>query len=382
MAEFKNLPGVKISEVQLGSPPIIGAETSRAGFVGTTPRNTFKDEAKLVTSADQFNALYVRNFDDAAADLASVTNEFALAVLGFFQNGGTSCYVVNVGPAGDVGVGIDLLEKFELQIVAAPGSADTMHAKLKDHAARMGERFAILDPKAATGADPTLPVGNMYSAFYYPRIKVTPQLPLDLPKDPLKPKDPLFISPSGHIAGVYARTDGNRGVHKAPANEVLLGVIDLEDLVTDARQNVLNESRVNVIRAFDGAPIVWGARTLAQNITSEVDYKYVPIRRLTTFIEQSLKRSLRFAVFEPNNLALRKTITRSVRAFLDGVWRDGALFGAVPDEAYYVRFPENFNTDSERAAGKLTMEIGIRVAYPVEFLIIRIGLLSEAANAA
>jgi hypothetical protein len=203
-----------------------------------------------------------------------------------------------------------------------------------------------------------------------------------MPQVPFEPKVPLFIAPSGHIAGVYARTDSSRGVHKAPANEVILGALALEDLVTDARQNALNPLGINVIRSFDGAPIVWGARTLALNIASERDYVYVPVRRLTTFIEQSLRRSLRFAVFEPNNLALRKTITRSVRAFLDAVWRDGALFGATPDEAYYVRFPDSFNTDAERQQGKLTIEIGIRVSCPVEFLIIRIGLLSEAANAA
>jgi uncharacterized protein len=374
--EFKNLPGVKISEVQLGSPPIIGAETSRAGFVGTTPRNNFKDEARLITSADQFNALYVRSLDNEAADQLSVSNEFSLAVLGFFQNGGTSCYVVNVG-GGDVGAGIDRLEALDdVQIIAAPGSTDVgTYSKLTAQAVAKGDRFAILDPKPVASSEPTAPTGNMYSAFYYPRIQVMPQVPFE-------PKVPVFIGPSGHIAGVYARTDGSRGVHKAPANEVIFGALALEDLVTDARQNVLNPLGINVIRSFDGAPIVWGARTLALNIASERDYVYVPIRRLTTFIEQSLRRSLRFAVFEPNNLALQKTITRSVRAFLDGVWRDGALFGATPDEAYYVRFPDSFNTDAERQQGKLTIEIGIRVSYPVEFLIIRIGLLSEAANAA
>jgi len=102
---------------------------------------------------------------------------------------------------------------------------------------------------------------------------------------------------------------------------------------------------------------------------------------LTTFIEQSLRIGLRFAVFEPNNLALRQIITRSVRGFLDGVFRDGALFGATADEAYYVRFPDPFNTDTERALGRLTLEVGIRPAPPAEFIIIRIGVLDRPANA-
>ena len=114
--------------------------------------------------------------------------------------------------------------------------------------------------------------------------------------------------------------------------------------------------------------------------TGDTTFLYVNVRRLANYVEQSLQRGLRFAVFEPNNLPLRQTITRSVRGFLDGVWRDGALFGATADEAYYVRFPEAFNTDAERAAGKLTIEIGIRVSYPAEFVIIRIGLLSQSAS--
>jgi phage tail sheath protein FI len=101
-----------------------------------------------------------------------------------------------------------------------------------------------------------------------------------------------------------------------------------------------------------------------------------------TYVEQSLKVGLRFAVFEPNNLALRQTISRSVRGFLDGVWRDGALFGATADEAYYVRFPDIFNTDNDRAAGRLTIEIGLRVSFPAEFIIVRIGLLLQSASTA
>jgi phage tail sheath protein FI len=153
----------------------------------------------------------------------------------------------------------------------------------------------------------------------------------------------------------------------------------VKQVITDDEQNKLNEEGVDVIRLFSAGPVVWGARTLENK--SNLPFRYISTRRLTTYIEQSLRAGLRFAVFEPNNLALRQIITRSVRGFLDGVWRDGALFGATADEAYYVRFPDPFNRDEDRAQGKLTLEVGIRVAPPAEFIIIRIGLLDRAANA-
>jgi phage tail sheath protein FI len=214
-----------------------------------------------------------------------------------------------------------------------------------------------------------------YAAFYYPRIQVPPQLK----NDSTDPTNPIWVAPSGHLAGVYARTDGNRGVHKAPANTPVLGALAVEHVLSDADQNSLNQDGVDVIRAFAEGPTVWGARTLTSK-TGDTTFLYVNVRRLTNYIEQSLQVGLRFAVFEPNNLPLRQTITRSVRGFLDGVWRDGALFGATADEAYYVRFPDSFNTDADRAAGKLTIEVGTRVSYPAEFVIIRIGLLSQSAS--
>jgi hypothetical protein len=128
--------------------------------------------------------------------------------------------------------------------------------------------------------------------------------------------------------------------------------------------------------------VVWGARTLLANDAPDKTFLYVNVRRLTTYIEQSLKVGLRFAVFEPNNLPLRQTITRSVNAFLTGVWRDGGLFGATAADAFYVRFPDVFNTDTDRALGKLTIEIGLRVSYPAEFIIVRIGLLLQSASSA
>jgi phage tail sheath protein FI len=130
--------------------------------------------------------------------------------------------------------------------------------------------------------------------------------------------------------------------------------------------------------------VIWGARTpqIATASTRDTDYIYVNVRRLVSYVEESLRLGLSWAVFEPNNLTLQKQITRSVRDFLDGVWRDGALFGATADEAFYVRFPEPFNRDVDRAAGHLTVEIGLRVTYPAEFIIVRIGLIFQSAATA
>lgn len=396
MATLLNLPGVRIQEVRLGAPPIAGVGTSTAAFVGQAPDPTrFKDVLRQVTSADQFYADYIRDptaLDDETKGAQSST-KLGDAVLGFFQNGGTECYVVNVGSEvpGDIKKGIDLLEtKEEIDIIAAPGITDTgTYDALRDQAASTKNRFAILDPPSIVDDIAKLqkggalrPKDSIWAAFYYPRIQVSPVLKKDKDDLTADPNKKFFAPPSGHIAGLYARTDGERGVHKAPANAQLAGALAVEHLITDAQQDVLNNDSVNIIRSFSEGPVVWGARTLLVNDAPDKTFRYINVRRLTTFIEQSLRIGLRFAVFEPNNLALRQTITRSARGFLDGVWRDGALFGATADEAYYVRFPEPFNTDTERALGKLTVEIGIRVAPPAEFIIIRIGLLDRPANAA
>jgi phage tail sheath protein FI len=383
MDTLVHLPGVKIQEVQLGAPPIAGVGTSTPGFVGQTPKNgAFSKVVRLVTSPDQF-------INDYIAD-ATKSTEFSHALLGYFANGGGPCYVVNVDSTtpADVVAGIKLLEpNSEIEIIAAPGSTDaTVYQELEDQAARKGDRFAILDspPKVNDLADlikggAKRPKDSIWAAFYYPRIQVVPVLKDD-PQDTTS--NPIYVAPTGHIAGIYGRVDGLRGVHKAPANEQVLGALGVEHVLTDADQDVLNNDGVDAIRLFAEGPVVFGARTILVNDAPDKDFLYLNVRRLTTYIEQSLKVGLRFAVFEPNNLALRQTISRSVRGFLDGVWRDGALFGATADEAYYVRFPDIFNTDADRALGKLTIEIGIRVSYPAEFIIVRIGLLLQSASTA
>jgi phage tail sheath protein FI len=389
---YENTPGVWINEVRLAPPPIIGVGTSTAAFIGKAPLVArFKDQAKMVTSLDQFQQDF--ELDDStphdATKDAKTSTPLSRAVRGFFDNGGRRCYVVNVGTdaAADAVKGIKLLEPIdEVAIVAAPGQIDaTVYAELKRHTELLGDRVAIYDPPAkqtdltklttSGGAGNLRPQDSKYGAFYYPRVNVAKALASDPASE--------FVAPSGHVAGVYARVDSQRGVHKAPANEDVLGIIGVEHMLTDADQDVLNKEGVDVLRLFPNGNIkVWGARTLTASSAGDKAFLYINIRRLVNYIEESLQEGLSWAVFEPNNLTLQKQVSRAASAFLDGVWRDGALFGATTSEAYYVRFPELFNRDEDRAAGKLVVEIGLRVSYPAEFIIIRIGLLMQSAATA
>jgi phage tail sheath protein FI len=183
-----------------------------------------------------------------------------------------------------------------------------------------------------------------------------------------------FWPPSGHIAGVYARTDQQRGVHKAPANTNIRGALGVERRLTDEEQGPLNLMGINVIRVFPGQsqPVVWGARTTAGDL--DRNWQYVNIRRLFLFLEESIQEGIRWAVFEPNNLLLWQKLKRTITEFLTRVWRDGALFGETADQAFYVRIDEVLNPDSSRALGRLYIEIGVRPAYPAEFIIVRIGI--------
>jgi phage tail sheath protein FI len=396
---FPNTPGVQINEVRLIAPPIQGASTSVAGFVGAAPKTgRFTNTARLLTSADQFSASYVLADPTVAGD-ASATRSTPLsrAVLGFFANGGTQCYVVNVDATDATAVvaGLKHLEAIhDVSIIAAPGHTEaTVYQELEDQAFRTGNRLALLDPHPladiTVGGAPDLtklttntaggglrPPDSIYAAYYYPRIVVGPEP--GLTDDP--PQE--AIAPSGHLAGIYANVDGTRGVHKAPANQVVRGAIDVEQRLLDADQNALNVDGVNLLRIFPEGVVVWGARTL-QTAASPLDstYRYINVRRLVIYVEESLKAGLRFATFEPNTLALRQQILRAARAFLDGVWRDGALFGATANDAYYVRFPDLFNSDDDRAAGRLTMEVGLRVTFPAEFIVVRIGIILQSPSA-
>jgi Bacteriophage tail sheath protein len=267
---------------------------------------------------------------------------------------------------------LDLLRPVdEVAIVAVPGSVNSgVQQAVRDHCESTADRFGILD--SITGAASTITQLKLqfaqvrsargYAALYYPWITA---------RNPVT-GDTELLPPSGHIAGIYARTDSQRGVHKAPANTNIRGAIGLEHKLTDEEQGPLNLLGINVLRVFptESQPMVWGARTTA----TDRNWQYVNIRRLFLFLEESIQEGIRWGLFEPNNLQLWQKLNRSITEFLLRVWRDGALFGATPKEAFYVRIDEALNPPADRALGRLTIEIGVKPSYPAEFIIVRIGI--------
>ena len=177
-----------------------------------------------------------------------------------------------------------------------------------------------------------------------------------------------------------ARVDPNRGVFKAPANETINGAVDIQPNgnTTNKEQGQLNLGGINVVRVFSGGgrPVLWGARTTATNL----NWIYVTLRRLFLFLEESIQEGIGYAVFEPNNPALWQSLKRTITAFLLQQWRDEALFGNTPEEAFYVRIDEVLNPFSEQALGRLHIEIGARPAFPAEFIIVRIGISAGSAE--
>lgn len=259
----------------------------------------------------------------------------------------------------------------------ADGSFDSesyiaFQATLADWAAASGKRMAILDPPPGMNATAAaewrekLGKDTAFAAAYYPNV-VVPNL--SGAKSPNAPRF-LTVPPSGHLAGVWARTDAVRGVHKAPGNEELRGVVGLETKLSDGEQALLNPIGVNCLRNFGTFGLrVWGARTLAM---TDPSWRYINVRRLFNYIEESIRQGTRWAVFEPNDLALWQRVKRNVGYFLRGLWMQGALVGATPEQAFYVICDESNNPPSSVAEGKLIVDIGVAPSRPAEFVVFRI----------
>lgn len=320
--------------------------------------------------------------------------QLAHAVYGFFNNGGARCYVVRVDQESDIDRDfLELLEPIEeISMIAAPGVTLKTAVSAIDTFCRQTTRrcFAILDgPKdqnplqlnkiaAKASIDPppdyNLPQDSDFAALYYPWLRVFDPVSklLQGPQG-----DGLWtVPPSGHVAGVYARVDQARGVHKAPANEPVLGVTGLAFAVTKAQQDGLNPHGINCIRSLNGNTRIWGARTVG---SSNGEWTYVNVRRLMIYLERSIEGGLGWVVFEPNTPALWARITRNVTAFLTNVWRDGALFGATPQEAFYVKCDAELNPPSLRDLGQVVTEIGVSVVKPAEFVVFRISQWSDGS---
>ena len=242
---------------------------------------------------------------------------------------------------------------------------------LIDHCEQLKYRIAIVDPPANSSISEVRQFRSQfdskYGALYFPWVTI---LDPTAKNDPGAPPAMLTLPPSGFTAGIYARSDIERGVHKAPANEVVYGMTKLAFNVTYDRQSVLNPEGINALRFFEGrSNRVWGART----ISSDPEWKYVNVRRLFIYLEHSIDRSTQWAVFEPNNERLWASIRQSIEDFLLVTWRTGALMGTKPEEAYFVRCDRTTMTQNDLDNGRLICLIGVAPTYPAEFVIFRIG---------
>ncbi len=270
-----------------------------------------------------------------------------------------------------------LLEDVEdVAIVAAPGySALSRYAGIQQalitHAENMKYRIAVLD--SPPGVDLLEvreirgTIDSSYAAYYYPWVMVSN--PLARPGNDRIPQE-IALPPSGFVTGIYARSDVQRGVWKAPANEVLRGAVRLERDVNQAQQQVLNPLGINCLRFFPGRGYrVWGARTSS----SDPEWKYVNVRRYFIFLEHSIDRSTQWVVFEPNGERLWSNVRATVSAFLYNQWVSGALLGSSPEEAYFVRCDRSTMTQDDLDNGRLICLVGVAVLKPAEFVIFRIG---------
>jgi phage tail sheath protein FI len=251
------------------------------------------------------------------------------------------------------------------------GSQKTAVDNLIEHCEQLRYRIGIVDPpmdrSISTVREFRSQFDTKYAALYYPWVEI---LDPTAKNDPAAAPATLQLPPSGFAAGIYARSDINRGVHKAPANEVVLGITKFMQNVTYARQAVLNPEGINALRFFPGrSNRVWGARTMS----SDPEWKYVNVRRLFIYLEHSIDKSTQWAVFEPNNEALWANIRQTVSDFLLTTWLTGALMGTKPEEAFFVRCDRTTMTQNDLDNGRLICLIGVAPTYPAEFVIFRIG---------
>jgi phage tail sheath protein FI len=271
----------------------------------------------------------------------------------------------------------------EISIVAVPGRTNpVIQAALIDHCELNRFRFAVLDgppppdDALADVQDQRQQFDTKYAAIYHPWLLIDDPFPVNLGQIAKFP-----IPPAGHVLGVYARTDVERGVHKAPANEVVNGILGLQRILNKQEQEILNPYpvNINVIRDFrvnDRGIRIWGGRV----ITSDTDWKYVPVRRLLIFIEKSIEIGLQWVVFEPNAEPLWARVRRTIGNFLTTVWRNGALEGTKPEEAYFVKCDRTTMTQTDIDNGRLIVIVGVAPVKPAEFVIVRIGLFTAQAS--
>lgn len=344
-------------------------------------------------TVEAFNRNYIQRLNDPEIGSDLVTVTAAPAPGGLLEDQPTTAWGFpqalsggsNGDPLGDVGlIGTDngpgqrtgiqaLWERDDISIVAVPGVvSENVQAALITHCENQKYRIAVLDMPQNTPLVSDLQshrnnYDTKYAAMYAPWLKT-----MDLSNG-----QTILVPPCGHVAGIYARTDNTVGVHKAPANEVVRNITDVEFPFTAGEQDVLNPIGVNLIRDLTPRAIrVWGART----ITSDQEWKYVNVRRLFIFLEHSIDLGTQWVVFEPNSEALWARVTGTITAFLTSVWKSGALMGTKPEEAFFVTCDRSTMTQDDLDNGRLICEVGVAPVMPAEFVIFRIGQFTATST--
>jgi len=386
---------VEIADVE-GEPPEEGAFKVAVTVEGRSPEVYEGVSAKpdsplfILSKLAESKLVTVEEVDPASSGMKPRTGTFDLVVP---EPEEQPIVLDDIGAANYIGSSEDrtgfsgLEEVEEVTMVAVPdlmaafqhGAIDLDTVKgvqqaMIDHCALMGDRMAVLDVPPDLSAQDVAKwrrveagYDSKFAVLYYPWIGVL---------DPLSGAK-RFIPPSGHMAGVWARNDNERGVHKAPANEVVRGAIELPTQLTRVEQETLNPIGVNAIRSFPGRGIrVWGARTLS----SDSAWRYINIRRLFNYLEKSILNATQFAVFEPNDPALWGKLTRSISSFLIGEWRKGALFGRTPDEAFYVKCDDETNPADVIDSGQVVCQIGVAPVKPAEFVVFQLSQFSGGTS--
>lgn len=297
-------------------------------------------------------------------------------------SGGTDGNVAGISAAEYIGTdggpgkrsGIQaFIENSDVSLMSVPGiTIPEVQMSLIAHCENLKSRFAVLDmPKDKKKTDELVEYREMfdtqYAAFYHPWIQIF---------DPLTKKN-IIAPPSGSMLGIYARTDNTIGVHKAPANEVVRACTGLASTYNTAEQDLLNPKGINLIRSFPGRGIrVWGARTASSNAT----WKYINVRRLFIYLEESIRANTNWVVFEPNTEALWGRVKRTIEMFLASTWRSGALAGTSPSEAFFVEIGRSTMTQDDIDNGRLICVIGVAPVKPAEFVIFKIGQYTSESN--
>ena len=390
----KKTPGVYVEETSSPPPPIQGVSTTTTAFVGPTRKGPIATRPALLTSFADFERIYGGSNDLL---FAPSLNYISHAVRAFFAEGGTRLYVARVAHKARAPAMAPTLEDYQkaftllsglpdISIVAAPGHtafppaiATGVAQQLIAHAEQLNYRFAVLDtPPGQSPADAEsyrASFNSKLAALYYPWVVV--------PNPRFKPANPastpeITLPPSAFVCGIYVRTDTTLGVWKAPANQAVKSALRLERTLTNADQGPLNDLGINCLRSFGGqGNLVWGART----ISSDMEWKYVPVARYFIYLEHSIDLGTQWAAVEPNAEPLWAKIRLGVATFLMNEWRRGTMQGAQPKDSFYVRCDATTMTQNDLDNGRLVCEIGIAPTRPAEFVILRIGQKTAGATA-